>query len=252
MHAIFLAFVRSMVSMTRPRVWGMLLAPAFFSLLLWLGLAIWGHEHLANWLSACPPMPQLVSWGVPWLARTLVFLGSWMLIFALAYFTTVLLSAILVMPWLLGYVAQRDYPDVAAMGADSFAAAVGNSVVATVAFVLAWILSIPLWLIPGFALVLPVLLMAWYNRRTFAYDALSLHATADEWRRLKKEEHRNLFWLGLLMAILVYVPLLGLLVPTLTALTYIHYCLEALRRLRGGALVSAEAGVVMDGEFSRE
>ena len=47
--------------------------------------------------------------------------------------------------------------------------------------------------------------------------------------------------IGLGMALLVHLPLIGLLVPGLAALTYIHYGLEALRRLRGGALVTGRA-----------
>lgn len=246
MADLVLALFRSLISLTRPRVWLMLLAPAAISLLLWLGLACWGRDGLYNLLMACPPMPQLVAWEVRWLAQALAFLGSWMLIFACVYFTTAFLAAILVMPWLLDHVAEHDYPDVAGMGADSFWAAMGNSLIATLLFVIAWLISIPLWLIPGLALILPVLLMAWYNRRTFAYDALSLHATPEEWKKIRSEYRRGLFLIGLLMAMLAHVPVLGLLVPTLTALTYIHYCLEMLRRQRGGALVTAESRVVSE------
>lgn len=252
MSAIFLAFGRSLVSLTRARVWAMVLTPAGIALLLWLALVIWGREPLYGGLMQCPPMPQLVKWEVAWLAKTLAYVGSWMLTIAVAYFTTALLAAILVMPWLLDYVAKRDYPDLAALGADSFTAAALNSLIATVVFVAAWLITIPLWLIPGMSLVLPLLLVAWYNRRTFAYDALSLHATPDEWGRIRKENRRNLFLIGLLMAILVYIPLFGLLAPTLTALTFIHYGLESLRRLRGDALVAGEARVVLEGEFSEE
>ena len=252
MQDIFLAFLRSFVTLTRPRVWAMVLAPAALSLLLCIGLAIWGHGRLVATLIEFPPMTWLISWGVAWLAKALAYIGGWMLILALAYFTTALLAAILIMPGLIKRVAERDYPDVAAMGADSFSAAAGNSVVATLVFAFAWLISIPLWLIPGLSLILPVLLMAWYNRRTFSYDALSLHATADEWTRLRQENRRGLFLVGLIMAVLTHVPLLGLLVPTLTALIFIHYCLESLRRLRGGATVSAEGHVIIEGEFSEE
>ena len=31
--------------------------------------------------------------------------------------------------------------------------------------------DLPFWLVPGLSIVLPLLLMAWFNRRTFAYDA---------------------------------------------------------------------------------
>ncbi len=241
MSDILLALLRSITSLTQPRVWACLLAPAALSFCLWLGLAIWGLQSLVQRLLDLPPMTQLAGWGALWLAHLLAYLGGWMVIFALAYLTATLLAAIVVMPWLLRLIQSRHYPELAALGADSFAAATANSVWAAVVFVAGWLASIPLWLIPGGALVLPLLLMAWYNRRTFAYDALSQHATPEEWRRIRQEKSGSLFMLGALMAVLAHVPVLGLLVPGLAALAYIHFGLEALRRERGGAVLSGEA-----------
>lgn len=241
MADLFLALIRSVRSLSRPPILLALLAPAIVSLLIWLSLAIWGFGALVDRLLEYPPMTLLVAWGVVWLAHLLAYLGGWMLIFALAYLTTSLLAALLVMPWLLRLVGEGDYPEVARMGADSFSSAAVNSLGAALLFAGAWLLSVPLWLIPGFSLLLPLLLMAWYNRKTFAYDALSMHASDPEWKDLRRRERGSLFWLGLGMALLAHLPLIGLLVPGLAALAYIHYCLEALRRQRGGALVSAVA-----------
>jgi hypothetical protein len=44
--------------------------------------------------------------------------------------------------------------------------------------------------------------------------------------------------LGLTMALLAHIPFIGLLVPALTALSFVHYGLETLRRSRNGALVT--------------
>ena len=48
--------------------------------------------------------------------------------------------------------------------------------------------------------------------------------------------------LGVIMAALTHIPFVGLLAPSLAALAYIHFCLEALRRLRQGAVVAIVAG----------
>ncbi len=101
-------------------------------------------------------------------------------------------------------------------------------------------MTIPLWLIPGFSLLIPLLLMGWLNRRTFAYDALSMHATEGEWQDIRQRQKAPLFMLGLTMALLAHVPVIGLLVPALAALSFVHYGLEALRRSRGGAVVTIE------------
>lgn len=240
MADVMQALLRSFASLRYGRIWLYVLAPAAVSLLLWIGLAVWGLGLMVDWLLAQPPMSLLVGWGLVWLAHILAYLGGWMAIFACAYLSASLLAAIFVMPLLLKHLAASEYRDVAAMGKDSFAAAAANSVLATVLFVAGWLLSLPLWLVPGLSLLLPLVLMGWFNRRTFAYDALSLHATGDEWRAIRQEHKAPLFMLGLSMALLAHIPLFGLLVPTLAALSFVHYGLEALRRSRGGAVVTIE------------
>lgn len=240
MDKVFLAVLRTLANLRDGRVWAYLLAPAAVSFILWIVLAFWGLGKAVDWLLDYPPMTLLVTWGAVWFAHLLAYLGGWMLIFACAYLTASLLAAVFVMPLLLKHLANGEYRDVAPMGADSFLAATVNSLLASVFFVLGWLLTVPFWLIPGMALVLPLLLMAWFNRRTFAYDALSLHATPEEWKAVWRAERRPLFMLGLTMALLAQVPVLGLLVPTLAALSFAHFGLETLRRSRGGAVVTIE------------
>lgn len=240
MDKVMLALLRTLASLREGRIWIYLLAPAAFSLLLWIALAVWGLGALVDWLIEHPPLSLLAAWGAVWLAHLVAWLGGWMAIFAGAYLTTSLLAAVLIMPFLLKHLANGEYRDVAPMGADSFVTATINSLWAALVFIVGWLVSLPFWLIPGMALLLPLLLMASLNRRTFAYDALSLHATAEEWKILKREERQPLFMLGLIMALLAHVPVLGLLVPALAALSFGHYGLEALRRARGGAIVSIE------------
>lgn len=240
MADVLLALMRTLASLREGRIWAYLLAPAIVSLVLWVGLAFWGLRELVDGLIGYPPMSLLVAWGAVWLAHMLAWLGGWLAIFACAYLTASLLAAVFVLPLFLKHLANGPYRDVAAMGKDSFVAATANSLAATVLFILGWLLTVPLWLIPGMALILPLLLMGWYNRRTFAYDALSMHATDREWQELRQRYKRPLFMLGLTMALLAHVPLVGLLVPALAALSFAHFGLEALRRARGGAIVTIE------------
>lgn len=235
-----LALARTFASLKSGKVWLYVLTPALFSLALSLGLAIWGLGALVERMLDYPPLTLLVGWGMIWLAHLLAYLGGWMAIFAAAYLSASLLAAIAIMPLMLKHLAENEYRDVAAMGQDSFVAAAVNSVWASILFVAGWLLTLPLWLIPGLSLLLPMLLMAWLNRRTFAYDALSLHATAEEWAALRRQHKGPLFMLGLTMALLAHVPVLGLLVPALAALAFVHYGLEALRQSRGGAVVTIE------------
>lgn len=240
MADVVLALMRTLASLRQGRIWLYVLAPALVSLVLWIVLTIWGLGQMVQWLLGHQPLTLLVAWGIAWLATLLAYLGAWMAIFAMAYLTASLLAAIIVLPLLLKHLASTGYADLAPLGKDSFSAATINSVVASLLFIVGWVITLPLWIIPGLSLVLPMLLMAWYNRRTFAYDALSMHATEDEWRTLRPRTKTPMFMLGLTMALLAHVPLLGLLVPALAALSFVHYGLEALRQMRGGAVLTIE------------
>jgi len=244
MAEVMLALMRTLGSLRSGKVWLYVLMPALLSLLLSIGLAVWTLGALVEQMLAYPPMTYLVAWGMVWLAYILAYLGGWMAIFAAAYLTASLLAAIVIMPLMLGHLSATEYRDVAPMGKDSFVSATVNSLLASLLFVAGWLLTLPLWLVPGLSLLLPMLLMAWYNRRTFAYDALSLHATTAEWKALRQQQKAPLFMLGLSMALLAHVPVVGLLVPALAALSFVHYGLEALRRSRGGALVTIQGEVV--------
>src|SRR5574343_37254 len=240
MGDVMLALARTFASLRSGKVWLYVLTPALFSLLLTIALAIWALGAVVQQMLDYPPMTLLVGWGLVWLAHILAYLGGWMAIFAIAYLTASLLAAIVIMPLMLKHLSETEYRDVAAMGKDSFVAAALNSVVASLIFIIGWLVSIPLWLIPGFSLLIPLLLMGWLNRSTFAYDALSMHASASEWQDIRTRQKAPLFMLGLTMALLAHIPVVGLLVPALAALSFVHYGLEALRRSRGGAVVTIE------------
>lgn len=244
MAELMIALVRTLGTLARPRIWLLLAGPALAALGVWLALTFLVLNQLSAWFLQQPPMSWLSGWGTLWLAKLLAAAGGWLVILALAYLTAMLLAGVFIMPLLLAVVGARDYPDVAPRGKDSLLAATANSLWAALVFVLGWLLTLPLWLIPGLGLVLPLFWMAWLNRRTFAYDALAAHATAEEWREVRQRYQMPFLVLGVLLALVAHVPLLGLLAPTLGALAYVHLGLEALRRLRQGAVVTAEAVLI--------
>ncbi len=238
MAEVFLALRRSFITLGRGRVWLYMLGPALFALVIMIGLSVVVLDRLVAAFVEQPPMSWIAAWGAFWLANLLAALGGWLLILSASYLIAMLLTAIIVMPLLLNYLSLSDYPELARMGKDSVTASTWNSVSAAVLFIAGWLVTLPLWLIPGLGVVLPFFWMAWLNRRTFAYDALSVHATDDEWGELRSRSAMPLLALGLIMALLVYVPFIGMLAPSLAALAYVHFCLEALRRMRQGAVVS--------------
>lgn len=242
---VFNALVRSLNNLQERRIWLLLLGPAVVALVVWLALAFFALESIVDQMMQWPPLTWITSWGVLWLAKILAWIGGWLVVFSLAYLTAMLLAAIFVVPLLVNEIGAREYPDVARMGEDSLVASTGNSLIAATGFVVGWVGTLPLWLIPGMALALPIYWLAWLNRRTFAYDALAAHATRGEWKTLFEKHHGNMLLLGVLLGLMAHIPFVGLLAPAFAALAYVHYGLEALRRERDGAVV------VIEGEAKR-
>lgn len=245
MVEVFNALVRSLNNLQDRSIWLRLVGPAVVALVVWLALAFFALEWFVAELLQWPPLTWIAAWGVVWLAKILAWIGGWLAVFSLAYLTAMLLAAIFIVPLLVNEIGAREYPDVARMGEDSVVASTGNSLIAATGFLVGWIGTLPLWLIPGMALVLPIYWLAWLNRRTFAYDALAAHATRSEWKTLFEKHRGNMLLLGVLLGLLAHVPFVGLLVPAFAALAYVHYGLEALRRERDGAVV------VIEGEAKR-
>jgi CysZ protein len=247
MGGVILALMRTMTTLARSRAWLLILGPAVVALMVWIGMTIFLLDDLISGFITVPPMSWLTGWGAVWLAKLFAVLGGWLLILAASYVTAMLLAAIFVLPLLLNHVAAADYPELARRGKDSVTASTWNSILAALLFIVGWVVTLPLWLIPGLGLILPLFWMAWLNRRTFAYDALAVHATDDEWHELRRRHAGPLLMLGITLALVAHIPLVGLLAPALAALAYIHYSLEALRGMRQG-----EVGTIIEGSSIRE
>lgn len=188
---VLLALTRTVATLATPRIWLLMLGPALMALLVWGVLAFFALDSLVAFFAGLPPMTWLTGWGAVWLANLLAVLGGWTVMLTAAYLTAILLAAVFILPLLLAVISGKNYPDVAARGRDSFFASAWNSVSALLMFITAWVLALPFWLIPGLGLVLPILLLAWLNRRTFAYDSLAVHATDEEWKMMRST-HRTL------------------------------------------------------------
>lgn len=207
--------------------------------LLWPPLAaalLWGIVGIAFWSQGLTMMtellPQLPWGGWEWVAHwaaTFLLLAAFA---TLVYLTALLLVAVVALPYLLAIVAARDYPDLARHGEHAFSRGLFNTLAAGAIFLVGGLLSLPLLLLPGVILVLPLLWTAWLNQRTFRVDALVEHATAAELRQLIAERKPAFYLAGIGGALLAHVPLLQLLAPTYTALVFIHLGLNALREQR--------------------
>jgi hypothetical protein len=147
----------------------------------------------------------------------------------LIYVTSVVLVATVALPLMLDRVARHDYAELEQHRGGSNMGSIGNTLASLVWFALVLAASLPLWLIPGVALVAPILAMGWLSQRVFGYDALMSHADREEFTRLRQELRPRMALLGVGTTLLAYVPIINIIAPTLSGLAFVHFMLEALR-----------------------
>jgi hypothetical protein len=222
---------RTARDLVRPDMLWHALWPPLAAFLIWVAVAWFAWQPVAAWIVAELPDWSWLAWLGPWLAHLAVFAAF---LAPLVYLTALLLVAVFALPRMMVIVAARDYPDVTRQGAASAAlwGSLGNTLAAGGIFLVGWLLTLPLLLIPGALLVLPLLWSAWLNQRTFRFDALAEHATASERAAVIRREKGNLYAAGMVGALVAHVPLLNLLAPAFAALLFVHLCLAGLRELR--------------------
>lgn len=178
--------------------------------------------------------------------------------------TSLLLVMAFMMPALVGLVARRRFPDLEARRGGRWWQSLALSLGSTLLALAVLVLSLPLWLLPPLALLLPPLIWGWLTARLLAWDALADHATAEESRRLRRRHRGPLLAMGVLTGYLggapslvwvggvVALPMMPLLVPVFAwvytmvfafaALWFAHYTLAALAAQR--AMDAGDAAVV--------
>lgn len=126
--------------------------------------------------------------------------------------------------------------------------------------------SLPLWLVPPLAVVLPPLIWGWLATRVFAFDVLAAHASAEERRWLLRRRRWPLLGIGLACGLFgaapallwalsavtfVFTPLLVValvwgytIVFSFAALWFAHFALDELAALRARVHPPASADAV--------
>ncbi len=214
--SVFEAFWRALATVLQPRIWAWTLAPLLLVLAgvgvlawaLWepsldavravvgrveVSDGVWRWLHgagLAQWRSMLAPVVVVV------LALPLVLLAS------------LLAVALLAAPAIARHVAARRHPPLLAREGCGLGRRLLWTVGTTLAALLALVLSLPLWLVPPLALVLPPLIWGWLAARVLGYHALAHHAAPDERRRVRRGRRGSLWLMGLATGYLALLPAL--------------------------------------------
>ncbi len=229
------AFRKALRDLFRPQVLIMVVVPIACAMALWTFVAWLFWASLTQWVGTLLLSFTVGQWIDNWSHAVLQFFAVLITLALLApgvLVTAMLITEFFTMPGLVNFVAQRYYPKLAREHGGTLAAGVANSLIGITLFAVLWLVTLPLWFTGIGALLVPVFISAYLNQRIFRHDAVADHASRGELRTLNRDGRRRLLLLGLLPAVLLYVPLVNLLAPALTGLAFTHYQLGRLARLR--------------------
>ena len=248
MNAILNALARAFVSLLHPKMLWLMVWPVIVALVLWVTLAVLYWGEAAHWIAAQLHQWPPYEWAVSvWPLKLVAAWFGWILLLLLfvpaVLITAVLVISIVSMPTMVAHVGGRDYPGLVRRKGGTFAGSLWNAFAALMLFALLFAVTLPLWLVPLLWPVLPIVLFGYFNQRVFRYDALTEHATAAEIAEIVRRHRGGLFLLGVALAIVGHVPVLGLLMPVYGGLAFIHYGLERLGELRSIPIEGAAARV---------
>ena len=262
MKALLDSFWRAAAYCLHPRVIALSLLPLVLMAGLALGLGYFFWEPALDAVRATFESWEIVGKLLAWLegvglAGLKTVLAPMVVVFLstpVIVVLALLMVATLMVPSMLSLVAERRFSTLEKKHGGSFISSAFGALWATVAALLALLVSIPFWLVPPLVLVLPPLIWGWLTYRVMTYDVLAEHASREERRELVRRHRGTLLAMGVLTGYLgaapslvwasgafalvlapVLVPLavwIYTLVFAFSALWFAHYALAALHALR--------------------
>jgi CysZ protein len=237
MSRIFSAIAVAFVNLLHPRmlwlmVWPILVAAfawGLFAFLFWTRAALWLAEHFKRWVEVGVFFLKFDSGDAMLFAAHIILV---LLFVPAVYLTALMILSIFGMSEMVEHVARRRFPQLERRKGGSIAGSLWNGVVSLGGMVVLGIVTLPLWVFPPLWPVIPVGIFAWVNQQVLRYDALSEHASAEEMKAIFAANRKALFVMGLLLAVVAFVPLAGVIAPVLFGLAFINFLLAELQARR--------------------
>ena len=276
MTVFFTSLLRALMLQLHPRMLLLTLLPLIVALGLW-GVGLWfGLQPLIDQLQAWFSDYGLFRWtgdmldrlGLSGLRTLLVPLIAMWLLLPLMVLSALLLVNWMAMPVIARYVSQRFYPQLEQRHGGSLATSLGLSCSSFLLYLLAWLVVLPLNLIPLFAVVVQPLLWGWLTSRVMSYEALSSFADESELSTIRRNYRfvllmigvvtgslgaiPGLLWLGGAVSV-IFFPVLAaaaialyLLIFVFSGLWFQSFCLDVLAILRNKPLVDIDPADIVD------
>jgi CysZ protein len=239
MQDVITAITRAARNLFDPRIIAIVFLPMLGSVLLWAVLAWLFWDSWTGGIAGAMASTTVAGWLQGWSALWVIdYTATFVVLVGLLpaiYVTALLITETFAMPVIVRFVAERHHRSLARAAGGTLTGSLLNAATGITVFALLWIFTLPLWLTGVGAVLAPLLTSAWLVQRLFRYDALAEHASREEYAELVRRSRGDLFLLGVLVSLLLYVPVVNLLVPVLGGLAFTHFCLTRLAGARAGA-----------------
>ena len=276
MMPLLTSLLRAIASQLHVRMLLLTLLPLLIGLGLWT-LLLWQGlqpliDQLHQWFSQYALFKgvgeRMDMWGLSAIRTLMVPLMAMWLLLPLMILSALLLVLFLAMPAIARHVAANHYPQLIMRHGGTLAGSLWVSLSSFIVFLILWLVTLPLNLVPLFALCIQPLLWGWLTSRVMAYDALADFADPDERSMILNQKRwslliigivtgslgavPSLLWLGGVVSVILF-PLLAalaiwlyLLVFVFSGLWFQHYCLDALACVRSMPMAADDPGRIID------
>ncbi len=238
---------QTLVSLLYPQVVLLFLIPFLISVILvavmfWLTWGFWYGWMQHGFQFINPWWQNILSYLPVFIADALATMGPFatllLVIFLFAVVAPLILvlnltlTSILASSYLVQFLAHKDFKNLEKKGSARLIGGIYNTVTSGLLFIIMWFVTLPLWLIPGAQLLLPVLLTAWLNKRVGLFDALAEFASVEEIAFIKQQYSGQAYVLGLLTTVFNFLPFAILFSPVFALIAFTYFGLSVLRECR--------------------
>lgn len=263
------SFWRAALYCLYPRVIGLSLLPLVLIVgISWaLGYFYWDSAvaMVRGWLDRADLLTSLWAWlegvGVPNLKTVVAPLLVILAVTPLVVVSTLLAVTFFMTPSLAALVVERRFAGLQRQPGSGLVQSVAWTLLSVVLALGALVLTLPLWLVPPLALLLPAIIWGWLSYRIMTFDVLAGFASPAERRTLMAEHRLRLLGMGVMTGLMgtapslvwasgaLFVAAFVILVPlaiwiytlvfAFSSLWFAHYALAALQALRQQPQASA-------------
>lgn len=214
MRLLLDSFWRAAFYCLTPRVIGLSLLPLAIMVVLSGTLGYWFWDDAVasvhGWLEASSLLGAVWRWfegiGMPNLKSVVAPLLVIFAVTPMLVMASLLAVSLFMTPALTRLVAERRFAALERRQGGGFWQSLGWSLASMVLAMGAMLLTLPLWLVPPMAMVLPALIWGWLTYRVMAFDVLAEFASADERHTLLAQHRLSLLAIGVMTGLMGAAP----------------------------------------------